>query len=107
MLPGKLLETVGRVTGRPETRSPRTNVLEPLVPKLIVPCDKMSLDLYIPVITHYAIRFGWCKMARVYQFRDIVFPGLFIKGTRGPRTFVPGHIVSGRPVTAPIFGCFS
>ena len=35
---------IGKVTGRPETMCPRTNVLGPLVPKLIVPCDTMSLD---------------------------------------------------------------
>ena len=34
----------GGVTRRPETMCPRTNVLGPLVPKLIVPCDTMSLD---------------------------------------------------------------
>jgi len=34
----------GGLTGRPETMCPRTNVLGLLVPKLIVPCDTMSLD---------------------------------------------------------------
>jgi len=34
----------GGVMGRPETMCPCTNVLGPLVPKLIVPCDTMSLD---------------------------------------------------------------
>jgi len=48
----------GGVTGRPETMCPRTKVLGPLVPKLIVPCDTMSQDLYIPVIMHYTKRFG-------------------------------------------------
>jgi len=39
----------GGVTGRPETMCPRTNVLGPMVLKLIAPCDTMSLDWYIPV----------------------------------------------------------
>jgi len=34
----------GGVTGRPETTCPRTNVLGPLVPKLFVPCNTISLD---------------------------------------------------------------
>jgi len=34
----------GGVTERPETMCPPTNVLGPLVPKSIVPCDTMSLD---------------------------------------------------------------
>ena len=50
---------MGRVTGSPEIMCPRTNVLGPLVPKLIVPCDIMSLDLNIPVILQYVIRSGW------------------------------------------------
>jgi len=35
---------IGRVTGRPEMMCPCTNVLGPLVPKLIVTCDTMSLE---------------------------------------------------------------
>jgi len=34
----------GGVTARPETMCHRRNVLGPLVPKLIVPCDTISLD---------------------------------------------------------------
>jgi len=34
----------GRATGRPEMMCPLTSVLGPLVPKLIVPCNTMSLD---------------------------------------------------------------
>jgi len=34
----------GGVTGRSETMCPRTKVLGPLIPKLIVPCETMSLD---------------------------------------------------------------
>jgi len=49
--------------GRPKTSYSCTNVLEPLVPKLIVPGDTMSLHWYIPVIMHYPIHIGWCKMA--------------------------------------------
>jgi len=66
------------VTGRPETMCPRSNVLGPLVPKLIVPCNTMSLELYIPVIMHYIICLGWCKMTWMYTCRDIVFLGRFI-----------------------------
>ena len=47
---------LGGVTGRPETMCPRTNVLGPLVPKLNVPFDTISLDLYIPVLLQYATR---------------------------------------------------
>ena len=50
---------------------------------------------------HYAIRIGCCKMTGMYQCRNIVSPGTINFGTRGPRTFVRGHIVSGRPVTPP------
>ena len=32
-------------------------------------------------------------MAGMYQYRDIVFLGQFIWRTRGPKEFVPGHIV--------------
>jgi len=88
----------GGVTGRPETMCPRTHVLGPLVPKLIVPSDTLSLDLYIPDIMHYTICLGWCKITVMYQCRDIVFLGRFILGTRSPRKFLRGHILSGRPV---------
>jgi hypothetical protein len=37
----------------------------------------------------------------MYQSRDIVSQGTIDLGTRGPRTFVQGHIVSGRPFTPP------
>jgi len=94
----------GWVTGRPETMCPRRNVLGPLVPKLIVACDTMSPDWYIPVLMHFTIRLVWCKMTGRYLCRDVVFPGRFIWGTRGPRKFVRGHIVSGRPVT---FHCYT
>jgi len=40
-------------------------------------------------------------MTGMYQCRDIVFPGLFISGIRGPRKFVRGHIVSGHPIIPP------
>jgi len=91
----------GGVTGCPKTISPYTNVLWPLVPKLIVLCDTMSLYWYILVIVHHTISIGWCKMAVMYQCRDIELPGRFILGTRGLTKFVRGHIVSGRPVTPP------
>jgi len=39
----------------------------------------------------------------MYQSREIVSQGTINLGTRGPKTFVRGHIVSGRPVTQPKF----
>jgi len=45
-------------------------------------------------------------MTGMYQSRDTVFLGRLIWGTRGPRTFVRGNIVSGRPVPPP-FSCLS
>jgi len=89
------------VTGRPKTMCRRTNVLGPLVPKLIVPCDTMSIDWCIPVIMHYTIRLGWCRITGMYQCRDIGFLGRFIQGTRDPRKLVREHIVPGGSVTPP------
>jgi len=43
------------------------------------------------------------KMTGKYQSRDIVSHRTINLGTMGPRTFVQGHIVSGRPVTPPRF----
>jgi len=62
----------------------------------------ISLHWNIPVIIHYTICKGWCKMTGMYQSRDIVFLGRLIWGTRGPRKIVRGRIVSGRPIT-PLF----
>jgi hypothetical protein len=45
----------GKITKRPETMCPHTHILRPLVPKLIVSCDTMSLDWFIHVILHYTI----------------------------------------------------
>jgi len=42
--PPPSIDYFGGVTGRPKTMCPRMNVLGPLVPKSIVPCDTMSLD---------------------------------------------------------------
>jgi len=64
----------GGVTGRPETMFPSTNVLGPLVPKLIVPCDTMSLDWYIPVILHDTFRL-------VQSDRDVSMKGHYVTGT--------------------------
>jgi len=38
---------------------------------------------------------------RTLCHRDIVSPETINLGTKGSRTFVQGHIVSGRPVTPP------
>ena len=72
------ISLLGGGTGRPETMCPRTNVLRPLVPKWIVPCDTLSLDWNIPVIMHYEIRFGWWNMEEMYQCRDFLFLRRFI-----------------------------
>jgi len=39
----------------------------------------------------------------MYKSLDIVSRGTIDLGTSGPRIFVRGHIVSGRPVTPPLF----
>jgi len=80
----------GGVTERPETMCPGTNVLGPLVPKLIVPCDIMSLDLYIPVIMHYAICLGWCEMTGMYKCKDIFVLGTIHLGDQGSQKIHTG-----------------
>jgi len=91
----------GRVAGPPETMCPCTNFLGPLVPKLIVPGDTMSLHWYIPVILHYAVHIGWCKMAGMYQCKDILFPDESFGGLGSQKKFAPGTHRSGHPVTSP------
>ena len=44
-------------------------------------------------------------MTGMYQSRDIVSQGKNNLGTRGPRIFVQGHIVLGRPITPPQMVC--
>ena len=56
---------------------------DPMTLKLIVPGDIIALQWNIPLILHYTLRLGWCKMAGMYQCRDIVFLGQFIWGTKG------------------------
>jgi len=41
-------------------------------------------------------------MIGMYQCRDIVSQGTISLAIRGPRTFVRGHIVTGRHVTLPL-----
>jgi len=89
------------VTVCSKTMCPCTNVLGPLVLKLIVPCGPLSLDWYIPVIL---ITYMWCimhLMTGMYQSRDSGSQGTINVGTRGSRTFVRGHIVSRRLLTLP------
>jgi len=43
-------------------------------------------------------------MTGMYQSRDIISQGTINLGTRGPRTFGRGHIVSGRLVIPPEIG---
>ena len=107
--------------GRPGTMCPRTNFLEPQVPKLIVPehimfrelfshrwgdrsRNKISLHWYIPVSMkmNRTTFIGWSIMTGMHQCRDIVFPGWFILGTRGPRKFVQAQIVWERRITSSI-----
>jgi len=91
------------VKGCPEIMCPRTNYLGDsgtLGPQKSFG-STMSLLWYIPAATHYTIRIGWCITAGMYQSRDIVYLGRFILGTKGPRKFARGHIVTGRPITPP------
>jgi len=55
---------------------PHTNVLAPLVPKINVPCDTMSLDCYIPVITHYTTCLGYV----MENDRDVLIQGHCVSG---------------------------
>jgi len=64
----------GGVTGRPEIMCPRTNVLGRLVPKLIVPCDTMSLDCPC----HYAL---YNKFRLVRNEGDVSLQGHSVSGT--------------------------
>jgi len=73
----------------------------PLVPTLIVPCDPLSLDWYIPVIKCMIHHIYVIKMTGMYRSKDIGSQGTINVGTRGSRTFVRGHIVQGYPVTPP------
>ena len=41
-------------------------------------------------------------MTGTYHSSNIVYSGTICLGTRVPRKFVRGHIVSGRPITPPI-----
>jgi len=49
---------------------------------------------------HQPIHIAQCIMTGMYQCMDIVYLGQFILGTRGPRQFIRGHIVPGRPMSA-------
>ena len=93
----------GGVTGRPETMCLRTNVLRPLVHKLIVPCDTMSLDWCIPVILQYRV----CNTLRLVQNdRDVSMLGHCVSrtihlGDQGSQKIGTGTHCLGRPVTLP------
>jgi len=56
--------------------------------------DESSQRHNVPALIHP------CHFASTYMSQ-----GTINLGTRGPRTFVVGHIVSGRPVTPPFFWC--
>jgi len=56
----------------------------------------------IPLLIIWRIKYTYViEMTGKYQSWDIVSQGTINLGTRGPRTFVRGHIVSGRAVTPP------
>jgi len=61
----------------------------------------MSLHWYIPVILHQPKWIVLWIMPGMFQSREILSQGTINLGTRGPRTFVRGHIVLGRPFTPP------
>ena len=79
-----LLEFSG--TPGPQINRPATH----FVTGMIHPCHFMHDTIHILYVV---------KMTGMYQSRDIVSQGTINLGTRGPRTFVRGHNVSGRPVT--------
>jgi len=68
---------------------------------LVTQCP--GIDTSLSLCITYAICFDWCNMPGMYQCKDILIPGRFIWGTRGPRTLIWGHIVSGRHVTPTLF----
>jgi len=83
-----ITQLVGGLIGRPQTLRPQTNIL----------------DWCINAILH--ITYTYCIMhikTGMYHSRDIVIPERLILGTRGPRKFVRGHIVSGGPITLVTF----
>jgi len=89
----------------PKRCVPVRNFWDPWSPRWIVPKHTSSLHSYIPVIFHRPIHIPYWIMAGLYQCRDIVSLGTINLGTRGPRTFVRGHIVWGRSVTPPLKYC--
>jgi len=90
------------VTGRPETTCPRTNVLGPLVPILIIPCWTISLDWYIPVILNTCMYCIMQIMTGMYQCWDNVFLGRFW-GSQNFNTGTHCFGTSRHPTILPVF----
>jgi len=70
------------------------------------PIDESSPIQIVPALIHSCHStptktYGVFKMTGMHQYRDIVSHGTINLGNRGPRTFVWGHILSGRSVTPP------
>jgi len=63
------------------------------------PRNTMSLHWYIPVILRSYMHCIMHIMTEIYHSRSLVCSGTVHLGTRFPRKFVRGHIVSGRPIT--------
>jgi len=87
---------LGGAKGHPETMCPSFWVLNHPgthnVPGIKHPCHYMLDKIH----TVYVI-----KMTEMYQCRDFVFLGRFILGTRGPKKFIRGYIVSDIPSPHP------
>ena len=88
--PPKKISWVRWRGGIPKTMCPRTNVLGSLVPKLIVPCDKMSLDWYTSPC-HYAFYTTFFWLGQISRDVSVLGHCFFSrdKSPRGPG--VPEH----------------
>jgi len=85
------------VKGRLETIGPLTNFLELLLPQINCPRNTMSLQWYVHPC-NYASTCAYC-IIQIDQSRDIVFRGILILGSRGPRKFLRGPIRWGDGTT--------
>ena len=91
--PPKKISWVRWRGGIPKTMCPRTNVLGSLVPKLIVPCDKMSLDWYTSPC-HYAFYTTFFWLGQISRDVSVLghcfFPGTIHLGDQGSQNIRTG-----------------
>jgi len=85
----------GGVAERPETMCPCTNILGPLVPKLIVPGDTMFLHWYIPVIMKHTLWIGWCKNGRHVSMQGPCVSGTIHLGDQWSQNIRSGTVRFG------------